>query len=314
MSLETALLWVGFGAIVLTALSFDLFVLQRKARAVGVREALVWSAGWIGLGLAFAGVIFAVRGSDSGYDYLTGYLLEKSLSVDNIFVFLLIFQYFGVPDYLRPKALRWGIIGAFGLRAVLIAGGAALITAFTWMKFVFGFILLLAAFRLAVREGADSVDPSRNPVLRLLRRIIPMTEQFEGERFLTRADGVLAVTPLVAVLVVIETTDLVFALDSIPAVLAITDDMLIVYTSNVFAILGLRALYFALAGVLHYFAYLRYALVTILAFVAVKLMISEAYEVSTEVSLGVIAGLLLLTAVVSVLAPPPHPTKEEQAR
>lgn len=291
-------------------MSFDLFVLQRQARAVPLNQAILWSLGWITLGLSFGAVVFVVRGHQDGLEYLTGYLIEKSLSVDNIFVFFLIFQYFAVPDFLQPKALRWGIIGALVLRLLFILSGAALLSVFDWMIFVFGAVLLLAALRLAVQKERR-IDPESNPALRLFRRFVPVSTDFEGERFLARLDGRFVATPLLMVLLVIETTDIVFALDSIPAIFAITRDPFIVYTSNAFAILGLRALYFVLADVVGRFAYLRQGLVAILAFVGVKMMVSEAYEVPTAVSLAVIVTILGASIVLSQLSGRYGPLKEE---
>ncbi len=310
MSLETAFLWIGFASVIAVAMSFDLFVLQRRARAVPLNVAILWSIGWITLGLLFGGVIFVFRGHQDGLEYLTGYLIEKSLSVDNIFIFLLIFQYFDVPDSLQPKALRWGILGALVLRFIFILSGAALLNAFDWMIFVFGAILLFAALRLATQKERQ-VNPERNPVLRVFRRFVPMTADFEGERFMVSINGRLMVTPLLMVILVIETTDVVFALDSIPAILAITRDPFIVYTSNAFAILGLRALYFVLADVVGRFAYLRQGLVAVLAFVGVKMMISEAYEIPTAVSLVVIVAILSASIVVSQFARREISTEQE---
>jgi tellurite resistance protein TerC len=296
MATDTVLLWGGFLAGIALLLFFDLFVVHRKEHVVRVREALLWSAFWIGLAMAFAGGVFALGGSDKGTEFLTGYVIEKSLSVDNVFIFLVIFQYFAVPPILQPKVLHWGIFGALAMRLAFILVGAALLHAFHWMIFVFGGILLLTAGRLAFQKEHE-VHPERNPLIRLLRRFVPMSDRFEGSHFFTRREGVLMATPLFAVLLVVESTDLVFAIDSIP----VTKDPFLVFTSNAFAILGLRALYFALAGVMGYFTYLRQGLVVILGFVGTKMIISEWYKLPTVASLGVVAAILLIAAVASLI-------------
>ncbi len=295
MSLESIAWWGGFTALIGALLAIDLLVLNRKAHAVGVREALLWSATWIAVALAFGGAIFVMRGSDQGFEYLTGWLIEKSLSVDNIFVFLVIFRYFAVPAHLQPKILHWGIVGALAMRLVFILAGTALLGAFHWMIFVFGGVLLLTALRLAIQKE-HGVHPDRNPVIRLLRRFVPVTNDFRQERFFVRLDGTLTATPLLIALLVVESSDVIFAVDSIPAIFAITDDPFIVFSSNAFAILGLRALYFALAGIMDYFPYLRQGLVAVLGFVGTKMIISDWYEIATPVSLAVI-GAILLTAI-----------------
>ncbi len=300
MTLETLALWGGFGLLITVILAFDLFVLNRKAHKVGVREALVWSAIWIGLALTFGGGVFVFQGNDKGVEFLTGYVIEKSLSVDNIFVFMVIFQYFAVPAHLQPKILHWGIIGALLMRLIFIVIGAALLDAFHWMIFVFGAILLLTALRLATQKEHE-VHPERNPLIKLLRRFVPVTNDYHRENFFVRLDGRLMATPLFVVLLMIESTDVVFAVDSIPAIFAVTRDPFIVFTSNAFAILGLRALYFALAGVVDYFTYLRQGIVAVLAFVGVKMIMSEFYKIPTPISLAVILGILLIAIAVSLL-------------
>ena len=301
MATDTVLLWGGFLAGIALLLCFDLFVVHRKEHVVRVREALLWSAFWIGLAMVFAGGVFAFGGSDKGTEFLTGYVIEKSLSVDNVFIFLVIFQYFAVPPLLQPKVLHWGIFGALAMRLAFILVGAALMHAFHWMIFVFGGILLLTAGRLALQKEHE-VHPERNPLIRLMRRFVPMADRFEGSHFFTRNNGVLMATPLFAVLLVVESTDLVFAIDSIPAIFAVTKDPFIVFTSNAFAILGLRALYFALAGVMGYFTYLRQGLVVILGFVGSKMIISEWYKLPTVASLGIVAAILLVAVAASLLA------------
>ena len=299
MTLETIVWWGGFSLLIAVMLAFDLFVLNRKTHKVGVREALVWSAIWIGLALAFGGGIFALQGSDKGVEFLTGYVIEKSLSVDNIFVFLVIFQYFAVPAHLQPKILHWGIVGALIMRLIFIVIGAALLDAFHWMIFVFGGLLLLTALRLATQKEHE-VHPERNPLIRLLRRFVPVTSEYQRENFFVRIDGRLMVTPLFVVLLMVESTDVIFAVDSIPAIFAVTRDPFIVFTSNAFAILGLRALYFALAGVVDYFTYLRQGIVAVLAFVGVKMIMSEFYKIPTPISLAVILAILLIAIAVSL--------------
>jgi tellurite resistance protein TerC len=296
----TVALWVGFIAGLSALLAFDLLVAHRKAHVIRVREALLWSAFWIGLAMVFAGGMFVFGGSDKGTEFLTGYVIEKSLSVDNVFIFLVIFQYFAVPPIMQPKVLHWGILGALGMRLVFILVGAALLDAFHWMIFVFGGLLLLTAGRLAFQKEHE-IHPEKNPLIRLLKRFLPMTDRYDDGKFFTRQNGALAATPLFAVLLMVESTDLVFALDSIPAIFAVTRDPFIVFTSNAFAILGLRALYFALAGVMEYFTYLRQGLVGVLAFVGTKMIISDWYHVPILASLGVVLSILVLAVIASLI-------------
>jgi tellurite resistance protein TerC len=298
---ETLALWLGFMGALAVFLALDLFVINRKEHVVGVREALAWSAFWIGLALAFAVGVFAVGGNQKGTEFLTGYVIEKSLAVDNVFIFLVIFQYFAVPPQLQPKVLHWGIIGALTMRLVFILAGAALLAAFHWMIYVFGGILLVTAARLALQKEHE-IHPEKNPLIRLMRRLVPVTESYVGGRFFTRTNGVLMATPLLAVLLIVESTDLVFAVDSIPAIFAVTTDPYIVFTSNALAILGLRALYFALAGTISEFVYLRQGLVAVLAFVGMKMIISGMYKVPTVASLAVIATILAMAIGASLLA------------
>jgi tellurite resistance protein TerC len=293
-------LWGGFIAGLAVLLLIDLFVIHRKSHVVGVREALFWTCVWIALALLFGAGVFVVGGADKGTEYLTGYVIEKSLSVDNVFVFLVIFQYFAVPPNLQPKVLHWGIIGALGMRLVFIIIGAALLSAFHWMIYIFGGILLVTAARLAFQKEHE-VHPEKNPLIRLLKRFVPMTQDYNDGKFFTRRTGIVMATPLFAVLLMVESTDLIFALDSIPAIFAVTRDPFIVFTSNAFAILGLRALYFALAGVMGAFVYLRQGLVTILAFVGAKMLLSDLYHVPTVASLAVVAGILAVAVLASVV-------------
>ena len=313
-----------FHVVIVVMLALDLGVFQKRAHVVSLREAVAWSIVWIALSLAFAAGIWrywgdwhpdeASKGPDRAIEFLTGYLIEKSLSVDNLFVFLVIFRYFAVPPKYQHRVLAWGIIGALVLRAGMIVAGAVLLAWFHWMIYVFGVFLLYTAYKLA-RTSEEEIDPSRNRVLRLLRRVFPVVEDYDEPHFWLRRNGRLCVTPLLVVLVVIESTDVVFALDSIPAIFAVTRDPFIVYTSNIFAILGLRALFFLLAGFLGMFRYLHFGLAAVLGFVGVKMLVEEplrptfeAYGIGDRqlilISLGVIAIILGAAVVASLLAGP----------
>jgi len=307
------LLWGAFNLFVVGMLALDLGVFHRKAHEVRIREALLWSAFWIALSLLFNVGIYVWRGSETALEFLTGYLLEKSLSVDNIFVFLMIFAYFRVPYLHQHKVLFWGILGALIMRALFIFMGIALIEKFHWIIYIMGGFLIITGIKMATQKDSD-INPERNPVLRLVRRLVPVTENYEGGRFFVRRSGRLFATPLFIVVLVVETTDVVFAVDSIPAILAITIDPFIVYTSNVFAILGLRALYFALAGVMRLFHYLPYGLSFILVFVGIKMLLVDIYKIPIGVALGTVAGVLALSVIASILFPPkpegPHSASE----
>jgi len=294
------LTWVLFNLFVLGMLALDLGVFHRKVKEVKFKEAILWSLVWIVLALIFNLGIYFWKGPQTGLEFLTGYLIEKSLSVDNIFVFLLIFTYFKVPSEYQHKVLFWGILGALVMRALFIATGIALIQKFHWVIYVFGTFLVLTGIKLALEKKKD-IHPERNPVLKLFRRIMPVTPEYNQSRFFVRLEGRWFATPLFVVLLVVETTDLIFAVDSIPAILAITQDPFIVYTSNAFAILGLRALYFALAGFMKLFQYLHYGLAAILVFVGVKMILSDLYEISIWISLGVILFILALSVWISIL-------------
>src|SRR5262245_5930711 len=282
-------LWVGFNLFVLAMLALDLFVLHRKAHEVGWREALVVSAAWIGLALVFNAGVYYWRGREKALEFLTGYLMEKSLSVDNIFVFLLIFRYFKVAGIHQHQVLFWGVFGALVMRAAFIAVGISLIREFHWITYIFGAFLAVTGIRLALEKDKE-IHPEKNPVLRLFRRLVPVTDSYEGNRLFVKRAGRYLATPLFVVLIIIETTDIVFAVDSIPAVMAITIDPFIVYTSNAFAILGLRSLYFALAGVMGLFRYLHYGLAAVLVFVGSKMMLVEFVKIPVTVALGTIAA------------------------
>jgi len=294
------LMWIGFNVFILAMLFLDLRVFHRKAHVVSVRESLLWTAFWIAVSLLFNLGILFWRGSGTALEFLTAYLVEKSLSVDNLFVFLLIFSYFSVPALYQHKVLFWGILGAIVMRLAFILTGVALIETFHWVLYGFGAFLILTSIRMALQKDKQ-VEPEKNPVLRLFRRLIPVTAGYEGDRFLVKRAGRYIATPLFVVVLVVETTDVVFAMDSIPAVLGITVDPFIVYSSNVCAILGLRALYFALAGIMKTFKYLHYGLVAVLFFIGVKMLIAEVYEMPVGIALGVVASVLLASVIVSII-------------
>ncbi|MCS6830155.1 MAG: TerC family protein [Armatimonadota bacterium] len=296
-------MWVVFAAVVIIMLFLDLGVFHRKAHAVPFKEALIWSIVWIALSLAFNLWVYWWKGSKAGLEFLTGYLIEKSLSVDNIFVFLVIFNYFHVPAAYQHRVLFWGILGALVFRAVFIATGIQLLQMFHWMLYVFGGFLILTGIKMAVQHD-KKIQVERNPVVRVARRLFRVTEGYRDAHFFVRQQGYLYATPLFVVLLFVEFTDIMFAIDSIPAILAVSRDPFIVYTSNVFAILGLRALYFCLAGFANLFAYLHYGLAAILVFVGAKMMLSEVYKVPVAASLGFIALVLVVSVVASVVKPP----------
>jgi tellurite resistance protein TerC len=299
-SVGTPALWAGFTLFVLCLLALDLGVFHRKAHAVRLREAATWSVVWVLLALAFNWGVFHWFGPQRGLEFLTGYLIEKALAVDNIFVFLVLFGAFSVPPVYQHRVLFWGILGALVLRAGFIVLGAALIARFHWVLYVFGVVLVLTAIKLLwQREAAP--HPERNPLFRLFRRLVPSVAEYHGQRFTVVKDGRRYATPLLLVLVAVETTDLVFAVDSIPAVFAVTQDPFIVYTSNIFAILGLRAMYFLLAGVIERFVYLKVGLAVVLAFVGTKMLIADLYKIPIAVSLAAIAGILGASVALSLL-------------
>lgn len=299
-------LWVGFIVFILAMLALDLGVFHRRAHEVSVREALAWSLVWITLALVFNAGIYHWFGRERALEFFTGYLIEKALSVDNLFVFLVLFTYFAVPGALRHRVLFWGILGALVMRAVFIVAGTALIAAFHWILYVFGAFLVFTGLKLLAARD-EGIEPERNPVLRLIRRVLPSVPEYHGARFVVRRAGRWFATPLLAVLVMIEATDIVFALDSIPAVFAITRDPFIVFTSNIFAVLGLRALFFLLAGMLGRFRYLKVGLGLVLAFVGTKMLLIDLVRVPIALSLGVIALLLSLSVAASLLRPGPAP-------
>src|SRR5712671_2212345 len=294
--------WIVFNAAILILLVLDLTVVSRKHRVVPFKQALLMSAFWIGLAVAFAVFVHQWLGATKSLEFVTGYLLEEALSVDNLFVFILLFAYFKVPPEEEKSVLFWGIIGALIMRGLFIAVGVALVQRFHWILYAFGVFLIWTGFQL-MRKGEEQQDPSRNIVLKFCRRFLPLTDSYEGKSFFVRRDGRLLATPLFVVLLVVETTDILFATDSIPAILAITRDAFIVYTSNVFAILGLRSMYFALAGMMKMFRYLHYGLSVVLMFVGAKMLLSHYYEIPTVAALGAVAGILLLSVAASLLRP-----------
>ncbi len=307
MILDGPMLWLAFGGLIAFLLALDLFVINRNPHEIKTKEAFWTSMFWIGISLAFNAFVFYERGATKGLEFFTGYLIEKALSVDNIFVFVIIFAYFQVPQKYQHRVLFLGILGALILRGTLIGLGAALIHQFEWVIYVFGAFLIFTAYKLGTQQD-EGVHPEKNPLINLVRRVMPVSKEFEGTKFFTRINGVLMATPLFIVLLVVETTDVIFALDSIPAIFAITTDPFIVFTSNVFAILGLRALYFLLAGVLGSFRYLKTGLSFVLGFVGVKMLIGVTdlfgvhIEIPIVVSLAVIAITLTVSIVASIIA------------
>ena len=308
---QTAL-FIAFNAGVLAVLAIDLGIFHRKAHATSVREAAAWSTVWITLSLGFAGVVYWQMGTQAGLEFITGYLIEYSLSIDNIFVIVLIFSYFRIPDKYQHRVLFWGIIGALVMRGSMIAAGAYLIARFHWIIYIFGAFLVFTGIRMATHDESD-IEPEANPILRLVRRLLPVTHDYRGQQFFVTESvtpGIpprLMATPLFVVLVLVETTDLIFAVDSIPAIFAVTRDPFLVYTSNVCAILGLRSLYFLLAGVIHKFHYLKLGLAVVLTFVGVKMLIGSVYEISIVTSLAIIASVLVTAVIASILRPQQSP-------
>lgn len=290
--------WIVLIAFLAVVLILDLFVIHRRATVISIKEAAVWSVIWVLLGLGFCGLLLIWKGQVLAEEYLAGYLIEKSLSVDNIFVFALIFGYFGIPDRYQHRVLMWGIVGALAMRAVFILVGAALLDAFHATIYVFGALLLLTAVKV-LRHGAAQVHPDRNIVLRALRRVAPVTERLHGQRLLVRENGVWAVTPLLAALIVIETTDVVFAVDSIPAIFAVTQNTFIVFAANAFSLLGMRAAYFLISGAARRFRHLQTGLGVILAGVGVKLLLTDLYKVPVWASLTFIIAVLVITFAIS---------------
>ncbi len=292
--------WLGFTAFVVGLLAFDLGVLNRRAHVLGLKEAGSWSAALIGLALLFGLFVLWREGGRAALEFYTGYLIELSLSVDNLFVFLLIFSYFGVPAAAQPKVLNWGILGAIVMRFVMIALGALLLARFDWIVYVFGGILLLTGIKMLVQKE-QRIEPDKNPVVRLARKVLPFSDSYDGARFVTRSGrGKLLATPLVLVLIVVEWSDLIFAIDSIPAIFSVTRDPFLVYSSNVFAILGLRALFFVLAGMIDKFVYLKPGVALILVFVGIKMTLSAWLHVPIVLSLAVVVTILAGAVLLSL--------------
>jgi tellurite resistance protein TerC len=295
--IDEAYLWIGFNLFVLLMLVLDLGVFHRKSSVIKVKEALIWTGVWVSMAFLFNVFVYYYFGEEKAFEFFTGYLIEKSLSVDNIFVIILIFSYFNVPAAYQHKVLFWGILGALLMRVAFILAGVELIHKFHWLVYIFGGFLIFTGIRI-LTQGDMKLDPEKNPVVRLVRKIFRVTPTFEEDQFFVKRDNLLWATPLFVVVVMIEFTDLIFAVDSIPAILAISDDSFIVYTSNVFAILGLRSLYFALSGMEEYFIYLKYGLSAILVFVGTKMCIVDFYKIPIEISLA----FIILTLAVAVLA------------
>jgi tellurite resistance protein TerC len=300
-ALNQLVFWILFNLFVVAMLVLDLGVFHRRAHTVKFREALLWSAMWIALAAGFAVLVYFWHGRTSALEFVTGYVIELSLSVDNLFVFLLIFRFFRVPSVHQHKVLFWGILGALIMRGVFILAGVGLMRRFHWIVYVFGALLVYSGIKLFFQEETE-IHPEKNPVLKLFRRWILVTKDYEGNKFFVRRAGLYA-TPLLIVLLVVETTDLLFAVDSIPAILAITIDAFIVYTSNVFAILGLRSMYFALSGMMEMFHYLHYGLSVVLMFVGAKMLVSHYYDIPTHIALAVVAGVLAISIVLSMMFP-----------
>ena len=315
--------WLWFSGLVAILLVLDLGVLNRRSHVLSFREALTWAGALVALALAFGLLLFFHRGQQAALEYYTGYLIELSLSVDNLFVFILIFQYFGVPPEGRPRVLKWGILGAMVLRGVMIALGALMLQKFNWIIYVFGGLLVITGAKMGLDRGPIHLAPERNPVIRLARRLLPFSDSYDGVRFFSRTRRGLVATPLFLVLLFVEWSDLVFAIDSIPAIFAVTRDPFIVYSSNVFAILGLRAMFFVLARMLDSFRYLKPGVALVLVFIGVKMMISGWYHISTGISLAVVVVTLVGAVLLSLLRPKdkgeavsltPGPPEESSAR
>ncbi|HEX2751251.1 MAG TPA: TerC family protein [Verrucomicrobiales bacterium] len=296
--------WAGFGVFILVMLALDLGVFHRKSHSVSFREAFTWTGVWVTLACAFGSWLWLKEGSATGVEFFTGYLIELSLSADNVFVFALIFSYFAVPKDYQHKVLFWGVLSALILRFAMIWGGAALIQNFSWIIYVFGAFLVYTGVKMLVKKDTEE-HPERNPVVKWFTRVVPTTKVWHGDRFFARIDGRLLATPLMVVLVCVEISDVVFAVDSIPAIFAVTRDPFIVFTSNVFAIMGLRSLYFVLAGAIEKFHYLHLGLGLVLTFVGIKMLLAHSglFYIPTAAALGIVAGILLLSVVASLLKP-----------
>jgi tellurite resistance protein TerC len=293
--------WGVFLLVVIAMLMVDLGVFHRKAHVLSMREATIWSIVWVVVALVFNAIVWVWLGHQKALEFFTGYLVEKALSADNIFVFAVLFNYFAVPPEYRHRVLFWGVLGAIVFRLTFILAGTALLKKFHWVVYIFGIIVIVSGIKLLMRKD-EEIDPERNPVLRLARRFLPITPNYHGQKFFVRLNGKFMATPLTLVLLVVESTDIVFAIDSIPAIFAITRDPFIVFTSNVCAILGLRALYFLLEGMIRLFRYLDEGLAVILVFIGIKMLVSEFYKILTWVALGFVAAVLAITITLSLIA------------
>lgn len=294
-------IWIGFNLFVLLMIAADLLIFHRRSKVISVKSALIASGIWIGIALIFNYGIYFFAGKEAALNFLTGYLIEKSLSVDNLFVFILIFKYFKTPREYQHKVLYWGILGAIIMRAIFIILGVALVNTFHWILYLFGAFLIYTGIKMAISKNED-IHPEDNPILKLIKRWLPVSHEYHGNRFFTQFGGRILATPLFIVLLTIETTDLIFALDSIPAIMAITQDPFIIYTSNIFAILGLRSLYFALAGMMSLFHYLHYGLAAILIFIGCKMLVEPFFEIPITAALGFIVISLAVSIGVQLKA------------
>lgn len=301
--------WAAFLACILFLLALDLGVFHRAARVIQFKEALAWTAAWFCLAMGFAALIATLQGKEKALLFTTGYIVELSLSMDNVFVIAVIFRYFQVPIQYQHRVLFWGILGALAMRGIMIWLGAAMVQEFEWTLYVLGAFLIFTGIKM-IFSGDDGVHPEKNPVIRLARRCFPVSEDFDGQKFFTRVRGSRALTPLAIVLIMVETTDLIFALDSLPAIFGITQDAFIIFTSNVFAILGLRSLYFALAEAIDYFTYLKIGLSAVLVFIGLKMVAKHWFDVSTVWSLAIVAGIILSSILISLLKAKPHAHKD----
>jgi tellurite resistance protein TerC len=308
-TIGSPILWVGFIAFVLAMLAIDLGVFHKKAHEVSLKEAGIWSAVWVALAIVFNVGVYSWFGADRALEFTTGYLIEKALAVDNIFVFVVIFTTFAIPAIYQHRVLFWGVLGALVMRAIFILAGGAFLQRFHWAIYVFGALLAVTGVKLLLQRNQE-IHPEKNPIVRWIQRVFPMTPELHGDKFLILKNGRRYGTPLLLALVAVEVTDLIFAVDSIPAIFAITSDPFIVFTSNIFAILGLRSLYFLLAGIITKFAYLKVGLSFVLIFVGAKMLLMDVYKVPIPASLGIIAGILGLSIIVSLIHPPPMPPRQ----
>jgi tellurite resistance protein TerC len=308
MVIDTSV-WIGFIVFVIALLALDLGVFHRKSHEVKIREALIWSAVWISLAFVFNYGVYLYMGEEKALEFLTGYLIEKSLSVDNLFVFIMLFSFFNVSPKYQHKVLFWGIIGALIMRAIFIFAGVAIISKFHWVIYIFGIFLVFTGIKMLFHKD-EEVAPDQNPLVRLFKKFFPVTDQMHGGKFFVKINAKTFATPLFVVLLIVEFTDLIFAVDSIPAILAISNDTFIIFTSNVFAILGLRALYFALAGITKYFHFLKYGLSAILVFVGTKMVIVDFYKIPILISLLTIMGILTISVALSLIFPQKENTNQ----